>query len=76
MRAGDFEAAWQLTDRLELPRREAEHRGSFVRGPEHLRWNGATFTGQRVLVRCEHGLGDTIQFSRFIPRLCRARLLP
>ncbi len=66
---GDFEAAWRQTDRIELPRRVAAARGGFARGPEHLVWDGAAFAGARVLVRCEHGLGDTIQFLRYCPRL-------
>jgi hypothetical protein len=28
-------------------------------------------TGKRILLRCEHGLGDTIQFIRYAPRLRR-----
>ena len=36
--------------------------------PRHLQWvwNGAPLGGGRVLVRCYHGLGDTIQFVRFV----------
>jgi hypothetical protein len=34
-----------------------------------LVWNGTPFAGQHVLVRCLHGLGDTLQFIRFIPQL-------
>ena len=69
MRRGDFHEAWRQTDRLELPRRARQHEAGFVRGPEHLRWDGTPFTGHSVLVRCEHGLGDTLQFVRFIPQL-------
>jgi hypothetical protein len=50
MRRGDFEAAWQISDR--------------IRPAPPLR-------GQRVLVRCDHGLGDTIQFIRYLPMLQR-----
>jgi hypothetical protein len=67
MRAGDFEAAWRQTDRLELPRRERERAGDFVWGSQHLLWNGTPFTDRRVLIRCNHGLGDTLQFVRFVP---------
>jgi len=37
--------------------------------PRHLQriWNGAPIDGQRVLIRCYHGLGDTLQFARFVP---------
>jgi hypothetical protein len=39
--------------------------------PRHLQhiWNGSPLTDKRVLVRCYHGLGDTIQFVRFAPLL-------
>jgi hypothetical protein len=39
--------------------------------PYHLRWvwDGKPFDGKDVLVRCYHGLGDTIQFARYLPAL-------
>lgn len=41
--------------------------------PYHLRWvwDGRPFDGLDVLVRCYHGYGDTLQFSRFLPLLAR-----
>ena len=41
--------------------------------PRHLQriWDGRPIDGRRVLVRCYHGLGDTIQFARFLPLLAR-----
>ena len=69
MRRGDFESAWRATDRLELPRRAAQRQPGFQRRPEHLRWDGTPPAGRTVLVRCEHGLGDTLQFMRFVPQL-------
>jgi hypothetical protein len=69
MLRGDFEAAWRETDRLELPRRLAARSAGFVRQPHHLVWNGEPFVGKRVLVRCEHGLGDSLQYLRYTPRL-------
>lgn len=71
MRRGDWEEAWRLTDRVELPRREAQRQPGFVRHPNHLCWDGTPFAGRSVLVRCEHGLGDTLQFIRFVPTLAR-----
>jgi hypothetical protein len=39
--------------------------------PRHQQflWRGEALAGRRVLVRCYHGLGDTIQFVRFLPHL-------
>ncbi|HWO43215.1 MAG TPA: ADP-heptose--LPS heptosyltransferase, partial [Candidatus Eisenbacteria bacterium] len=39
--------------------------------PRHLQqvWDGTSPAGKRVLVRCYHGLGDTLQFIRYTPRL-------
>jgi hypothetical protein len=71
MYAGDFEAAWQQTDRIEIARRAAEAAGDLQRRAEQLVWNGQPFEGKRVLVRCEHGLGDSIQFLRYTPLLRR-----
>lgn len=70
MRRGDWLEAWRHTDRIESRRRERQGPG-FVPRPEHLRWDGTPFEGRSVLVRCEHGLGDTIQFIRFVPQLAR-----
>jgi hypothetical protein len=67
MLAGDFEAAWRETDRIELPRRAAARAGHSVAHAAHLVWDGSTFAGRRVRVRCNHGLGDTLQFIRFVP---------
>jgi hypothetical protein len=69
MRAGDFASAWAIADRdldrlrdSGLPKHE---------GPRHLQriWRGEGLAGKSVLVRCYHGLGDTIQFARFLPAL-------
>jgi hypothetical protein len=64
MRAGDWEAAWRISDR-ELCRRTQQHL------PRHLQqiWDGRSLHSKRVLVRCYHGLGDTVQFIRFMPQL-------
>jgi hypothetical protein len=84
MRAGDFERAWSINDR-DLPRGAAHDKHQ---GPRHLQriWRGEELRGRTVLVRCYHGLGDTIQFARFLPALaerarrvlvwCQPELLP
>ena len=69
MLRGDFAGAWRISDAL-LPRaREQDH----VRVPRHEQnvWDGRSVAGKRVLVRCYHGLGDTIQFIRYTALLKR-----
>lgn len=66
MRSGDFEAAWRATDELERARRARRFRCAEA---GELVWDGSPFAGRRVLVRCLHGLGDTLQFIRFVPAL-------
>lgn len=66
MRRGDFARAWTISDTC-LRQRTAAAGHSFS-APRHLQhiWDGRSFVGKRVLVRCYHGLGDTIQFVRFL----------
>jgi hypothetical protein len=33
------------------------------------RWNGSPFRGKRLCVHCEQGLGDTLQFIRYLPQV-------
>ncbi|HEU0083062.1 MAG TPA: hypothetical protein VFQ87_09325 [Bradyrhizobium sp.] len=75
MRAGEFERVWSITDR-DLARCAGP--GDKHKGPRHLQriWRGEELGDRTVLVRCYHGLGDTIQFARFLPALAeRARRL-
>ncbi len=69
MRRGAFEAAHVISDRV-LASRDRSARDDPAL-PYHLRWvwDGGDFAGRHVLVRCYHGLGDTIQFARFLPAL-------
>ena len=57
MLLGHFEKAWIESDAI--ARRN---------NPDPNRyWDGALFAGRRVLIRCLHGLGDTLQFLRYAP---------
>ena len=63
MSSGDFAAAWEISDRLLLTR-QAEDQMQLPRWRQSI-WDGSDVEGKRVLVRCYHGLGDTIQFIRY-----------
>src|SRR5215213_5042889 len=63
MRRGDFATAWKISDAL-LRARRGEDQVLLQRWFQTV-WNGASVVGKRVLVRCYHGLGDTIQFIRY-----------
>ncbi len=71
MLRGDFEAAWRISDQV-LRTRLAAGETCFQR-PRHLQyvWRGEPLEGRRVVVRCYHGLGDTLQFARFFRPLRR-----
>jgi hypothetical protein len=65
MLRGDYDAAWNVSDRILLARGDAPT----WHLPRHLQavWRGEPLHGKRVLVRCYHGLGDTLQFIRYAP---------
>jgi hypothetical protein len=68
MRRGRFADAWAIRDRSLPCIAEDEWQR-----PRHLQrvWRGQSLDRQRVLVRCYHGLGDTVQFVRYLPMLRR-----
>jgi Flp pilus assembly protein TadD len=61
---GDFAGGW--------PDYEARFRVQELKGQRSFpqpRWEGENPAGQTILVHAEQGLGDTIQFVRYVPRL-------
>jgi hypothetical protein len=61
MRRGEFAEAWKISDA------QLNTQQDLRIVPRHLQriWNGTPVKGRRVLVRCYHGLGDTVQFIRY-----------
>jgi hypothetical protein len=65
MRLGDFATAWNISDTLlHNPQDQTDLPRWFQRV-----WDGSSVVDKRVLLRCYHGLGDTIQFIRYAPLL-------
>jgi hypothetical protein len=66
MRKGEFTNAWKLSD---LVLASGVNRNPQL--PRHFQsvWDGSSLAGKRVLIRCYHGLGDTIQFIRYVSLL-------
>lgn len=69
MRAERYGDAWALAARTLVERDPASRDDPAL--PYHQRWvwDGTAPDGRHVLVRCYHGLGDTLQFARFLPLL-------
>jgi glycosyl transferase family 9 (putative heptosyltransferase) len=67
MRRGELEAGWEISD--EVLRSRAGRTCWHLPRHEQWVWDGTPLEGKRVLVRCFHGLGDTLQFIRYAPRM-------
>src|SRR5207245_9794581 len=62
---GDFERGWA----------DYEQRWALVNSKapsfHELRWDGSPLDGRTIVVFADQGLGDTIQFSRYLPMVAQ-----
>jgi tetratricopeptide (TPR) repeat protein len=65
---GDFERGWEGYEKRWLAGRSLAE----ALGARFPLWAGPGRDGERVLVLNDHGLGDTIQFCRYLPMMARA----
>ncbi len=65
---GDFERGWEGYEARWLKGKSLAD----ALGTRYPTWNGPTRRGERVLVLNDHGLGDTIQFFRYLPLMAAA----
>jgi tetratricopeptide (TPR) repeat protein len=61
---GDFIEGWR---EYEWRFRKRRWKNVYPHRFEQPRWDGTVFKGKKVLVHCEQGLGDAIQFARYLP---------
>ncbi len=59
MLLGSYNGAWLASDSIRA-------RGSY--DPNRF-WQGEPLAGKRVILRCLHGYGDTVQYLRWLPQL-------
>ncbi len=65
LRQGNFAEGWQLYE----ARWECPDFGRHLAAFEQPRWAGQSLRGKKLFVYAEQGLGDTIQFVRYLPAL-------
>ena len=66
---GEFAEGWE---EYEWRFKRAEWQKTYPHSLQIPRWDGSNFAGKRLLVHCEQGYGDLLQFVRYLP-LVKAR---
>lgn len=65
LKTGDFQRGW-IENEFRLQRPQAQLRISRQNAPA---WSGENLAGKRIVVLAEQGLGDTLQFVRYVSLL-------
>jgi len=60
---GNFEQGYALYD---------AHRSVYPHRYRERRWDGSALSGRTILLYAQHGLGDTLQFVRYVPQVAAA----
>ncbi|MHC4432259.1 MAG: tetratricopeptide repeat protein [Planctomycetota bacterium] len=63
---GAFSEGWK---QFEWRRKTDWHTSAYPHEHRQPRWSGESLAGKRLLVHCEQGLGDCIQFVRYLPMI-------
>lgn len=71
MLLGEFEAAWSISEHVLAATNPADFNRSDRPFHQRAVWDGTPFDGRPVVVRCYHGLGDIVQFARYVPLVAR-----
>jgi tetratricopeptide (TPR) repeat protein len=69
---GDFERGWEGYEARWIDGKSLAE----ALGARYPAWRGPGRPGERVLVMNDHGLGDTIQFARYLPMMIAAGASP
>jgi len=69
---GDFARGWEGYEARWIAGKSLDE----ALGVRFPKWRGPGRTGERVLVLNDHGLGDTIQFARYLPMMVGAGVAP
>lgn len=63
LQQGNFKEGWEKYEIRQVTLKEYQKRPKLWQP----RWKGESFSGKTLLVRVEQGLGDTLQFIRYLP---------